>query len=232
MAADETTVKQRVTEILNACDPGTFASTISTNYKDRNATAISEAVREGALMIARTICSNPNHVHRGLYVSGTPTVLTHGGELPDMAGEGDLVEIQPVSGGDFIVGTPVDAQKIDSFRANVSTLYSSVAHTTANSPLAGYYNVSQGRIRFTGYAAQMYHPLISRSTASGLVPDEYEDTWVKLSVGLTIKEGDNLLPIASLYYQWGMSDLSLIASMGTVPPVPPPERAMEARGDV
>lgn len=231
MAADETTVRQRVTEILNACAPGTFSSTIATNYLDRNASAIQEAVREAALMIARAICSNPNHVHRGVYVSGTPTALTHGGELPDMAGEGDLVEIQPVAAGSYIVGTPRTAQEIDSYRSNVSSLYNSVGHTTANSPLAGYYNISQGRIRFTGNAAQMYHPTISRSTASSLVPDEYEDTWVKLSVGLCLKEGDNLLPIGTTYYNWGVADLAQVASMGTVPPVPPPERAMQARAD-
>lgn len=231
MAADETTVKQRVTEILNACDPGTFSATISTNYKDRNATAISEAVREGALMIARAICSNPNHVHRGLYVSGTPTVLTHGGELPDMAGEGDLIEIQPVSGGSFIAGTPRTAQEIDSYRSNVSSLYG-LGHTVADSPLAGYYNISQGRVRFSGFAAQMYHPTISRSTAASLVPDEYEGTWVCIAVGLCLKEGDNLESIGRFYTDIGIGDLAQIANMGTVnTQVPSAERAMQARGD-
>lgn len=231
MAADETTVKQRVTEILNACDPGTFSTTINTNNKHRNITAIAEAVREGALMIARAICSNPNHVHRGLYVSGTPTSLTHGGELPDMAGEGDLVEIQPVAAAAYIIGTPRTAQEIDSYRSNVSSLYSSVAHTAATSPLTGYYNISQGRVRFTGNAAQMYHPLISRSTAASLVPDEYEDLWVGLGVGLSIKEGDNLQPVAQYYMAFAQQQLAMATGMGTVEKLPPPQKAMEARGD-
>lgn len=231
MAADFTIVKNRITEILNACDPGAFSSTINTNYKHRNATAISEAAIEGALSIARAICSNPNHVHRGLFVGASPTALTHGGELPDMAGEGDLVEIQPVSAGSYIVGTPRTAQEIDSYRSNVSSLYSSVGHTTANSPLTAYYNISQGRIRFTGNAAQMYHPVISRSTVTGLIPDEYEGTWIALGVGLSVKEGDHLFSVAQYYLQFGMQELDAIASMGTVAPIPPPERAVAARGD-
>lgn len=231
MAADETTVKSRCTEILNACDAGAFSSTINTNNKHRNATAISEAVREGALMIARAICSNPNHVHRGLYVSGTPTALTHGGEMPDMAGEGDLIEIQPYSGGSFVAGLPRSAQEIDSYRSNVGDLYGSVAHNVANSPIGSYYNISQGRVRFTGYAAQMYHPLVSRSTASSLVPDEYEDIWVSLGIGLSVKEGDNLLPVAGYYMAFGQQQLALVTGMGTVAKLPPPQMAMEARRD-
>jgi hypothetical protein len=231
MAADETTVKQRVTEVLNACDAGTFGTTINTNNKHRNATAISEAVREGALMIARAICSNPNHVHRGLYVSGTPTALTHGGELPDTAGEGDLVEIQPYSGASFVVGTPRTAQEIDSYRSNVSSLYSSNAHNVQNSPIGTYYAISQGRIRFSGYAAQMYHPLISRSTVASLIPDEYEDIWTALSIGLSVKEGDNLLPVAGYYMSFGQQQLALATGMGTVAKLPPPQMAMEARRD-
>lgn len=231
MAADETTVKQRCTEILNACDPGTFSATINTHNKHRNASVITEAVREGALMIARAICSNPNHVHRGLYVSGTPTALTHGGELPDMAGEGDLVEIQPVAAGAYIVGTPRTAQEIDSYRSNVSTLYSKTDHNATDSPLTAYYNISQGRIRFTGNAAQMYHPVISRSTASSVVPDEYEDIWVAISAGLSMKEGDNLMPQAQFYMMYAQSQLGMVTGMGTVQPIPPVERAMQARSD-
>lgn len=233
MAADETTVKKKITEILNACAPGTFSATIDSNYKDRVAEAITEATREAALMIARAICINPNHVHRNLYVSASPTSLTHGGELPDMAGEGDPVEIQLVSGGAYYVGTPRTAQQIDSWRqSGLSAIYGSVAHNSANSPLGGYYAITNGRIRFTGNAAQMYHPVIGRTTAASLVPDEYEDTWVKLGVGLSIKEGDNLMPVGQMYYQWGMDDLSMITNQGNVPPVPPVERALQARNDV
>lgn len=231
MAADETTVKQRITEALNACDPGTFSTTISTNYKDRNITAIAEATREGALMIAQAVCMTPNHVHRNAYVSGTPTSLTHGGELPDMAGEGDLVEIQRVAAGSFLPGTPRTAQQIDAFRSNPASLYSSVSHTTANSPLSGYYNITNGRIRFTGAAAQMYHPIISRSTAASLVADEYEGVWFCLGMGLTIKEGDNLFPIAQYYMNIGQAGLRAISNQSAVPPVPPVERALNARSD-
>ena len=221
MAADLTTVTERVTEILNACSAGTFSATIDSNYKDRNATAISEAVREAALMIGAAICANPNHVHRNVFVSGTPTALTNDGEMPDMSGESDLIEIQPYSAASYITGIPRTAQQIDDYRTNYNSAYGSLSHTTQGSPLTGFYAITNGRIKFTGNAAQGYFPLLSRSTITTLIPDEYEPAWVKLSVGLCIKEGDNLMPEATTYYNWGLQDLAAISAMGTVPPVPP-----------
>jgi hypothetical protein len=178
MAADYTIVEKRVTEILNACAAGTFSATVSSSYLDRNADAITEAIREAALMIGRAILANPKHVHRNIFVSGTPTALTHQGELPDMAGEIDLIEIQHYNGGSYLAGTPRTVQQIESYRANPSSVYNALAHTTQNSPLAGFYAIEHGRVYFTGYAAQGYFPVLSRADTTGItaqIPDEYED---------------------------------------------------------
>jgi len=232
MAADLTTVTKRVTEALNVCAAGTFSSTVASTNLDRVSTAIDEYVREAALDIAKTICANPKHVHRNSFMSGTPTALTHGSELPDMAGEGDLVEIQLVSAGAYVIGLPRTAQEIDSYRSNVSSLYNAVSHATANSPLSGYYNISNGRIRFTGNAAQMYLPVIDRTTVTGLIPDGYEGAWFTGAMCYSLKEGDNMFPISTYYGQMFQQQLVAIANMDIVPPAPPIERAMNARGDV
>lgn len=231
MAVTELTVRRRVTEILNACAPGTYSEAVDTAYFDRNSLAILQAIKEGALLVAKAICSNPNHVHRNLFISDTPTALTNGGEMPDMAAEPDVIQIKPYVNGPWITGVSRDVQQVEAFRTNANSLYSTLNHNTQNSPLSGYYAIHNGRFYFTGDSAQVYMPVISTSTVTTLIPDEYESTWVSLSVGLTVKEGDNLFPIAQYYYNMGMNDLSAVAGMSTVQPVPSPELAKQARGD-
>lgn len=231
MAADLTTVTSRTTEILNVVAPGTYSSTVASTNLDRNSTAISEAVREAALEIARVICSNPRHPHRGVFVSGTPIALTHGGEVPDMSGEGDAIQIQRYSGASFTIGTPRNAQQIESYRLNPSGLYGSLAHDTQNSPLSGYYAIQNGRIYFTGNAAQIYTPVINRTTVTGLIPDECEGVWVALSVFLCMKEGDNLQPVAQAYAAFAQNALAQIANLGDVPVLPAQLKAEHARRD-
>lgn len=234
MSADLTTVTKKVTEILNASAAGAWSSTIDSNNYDRVADDITESVLTGALMIARAIVSNPSHVHRNLFISATPTALTHGGELPDMAGEGDLIEIKPYSAGSFAVGQMRDVQVIKSYRDNPGSLYDTVNHDQSGSRLGGYYTISNGRFYFTGNAAQGYFPAIARSgvtAVTGLIPDEYEGTWICLAAGMTPKEGDNIFPIAQYYMQIGLADLGAIASMSVLQGLPTVEQARKARGN-
>lgn len=230
MAATELTVRKRVTEILNACSPGTFSEAVDFDYNDRNSQAIQQAVKEGALQIARAIVINPDHAHRGLYVSGTPTSVTHGQELPDMAAELDLVEIELYSGGTWQTGVLRTIQQIESYRLNPNNLYSTIAHNAQGSPLSGYYALSNSKIYFTGNACRVYYPVIDDATVTGLIPDEYEGTWVALAIARTVKEGDNLYPIAQYYYQIGAADLAAISAMGTVQAAPTAEQAQKVRG--
>lgn len=231
MAADETTVLKRITEILNVAAPGTFSTTVAATNLDRNATAIAEATREAAMMIARAVVSNPRHVHRNGFIASSAATLTHQAELPDMSGTMDLVEIQPYSGASWQTGQVRDVQQIESFRANPSNLYDSVAHDASGSRNAGYYAIANGRFYFTGHAARGYIPTIDRATITAQIPDEYEDVWVKLGVGLTLKEGDNMTDIASYYYNAGQADLAAIAAMGVVQPMPAVPQAQRTRGN-
>ena len=215
MAADQTTVLKRVTGILNLQAPGTFSSTVASTNLDRHADEITQIVREGAIAIARAILSNPKHCHRNLFISGTPTALTHGGELPDMASEGDLIEIQKVAAGIYFVGISRDVQQVVTYRDNGDSFYGT-SHTTAGSPISGYYAMHNGRFYFTGNAAQGYFPIVDRATVGSLIPDEYEDAWVTISAGLTPKEGDMSLPIAQYYAKLAQKNLAEIASMSVI----------------
>jgi hypothetical protein len=231
MAASELIVRKRVTEILNACSPGTYSEAVDINYQDRNSVAIRQAVKEAAMQIAMAIIVNPNHVHRGVFVSDTPTTFTHAAELPDMAGELNLVEIQPYQNASWQTAVLRDIQQIESYRANVNSLYSSLAHNVQNSPLAGYYALSNSKIYFTGYACRGYFPVIDDTTVINLVPDEYEGTWVALALARTIKEGDNMTNVAQYYLQLGTSDLALITNMGSTQAVPTADQARKVRGN-
>jgi hypothetical protein len=205
--------------VLNLQFPGSWSSTVSSTNLDRNELAVTEAVREGAMMVAMAILANKNHVHRNLFVSSSPTALTHGGELPDMAGENDLIEIQPYTDADWITGVPKTMQQIDSFRANQNNFYGTLGHDVEGSPLAGYYAHAHGRVKFTGEAAQIYKPVIDRATVTDLIPDEYEGVWLCVSVPYALKEGDNLLPIAQTYAQMGAAGLQAITTMSVIPPM-------------
>lgn len=231
MAAKEIIVLKRVFEILNASAAGQFTDTVDSNNYQRVKEDLEEATREGAMLIARAILSNPSHVHRNLFISSTATALTHGGELPDMAGENDLIEIKPHSAGSFAVGQRRDVQEIQSYRDNPSSIYDSVAHNASGSRLSGYYAFYNGRFYFTGDSAQGYFPSISRTNVMTSIPDEYESTWVALSVGLTPKEGDNVFPIAQYYMNHGERDLVAIASQGIIQPLPTVSRAQKDRGN-
>jgi hypothetical protein len=232
MAANELTVRKRVTETLNACAPGTFSEAVDSSHYDRNSQAIKQAIREGALMIANAIVANPRHGHRGLYVNDTPTAFVHGAELPDMAGEMDLVEIQPYNGASWQTGVLRDIQQIESFRLNAYSLYSTIPHDQPDSPLGGYYAIANNKIYFTGKDCRGYFPVIDRDLVIEQIPDEYESTWVALSIGLTPKEGDALFQIAGYFMDIGLRNLQNIAMMGTMQPMPTPDQARKTRGNL
>lgn len=232
MAASELTVRKRVTEILNACAAGTYSEAVDINYFDRNSQAIRQAVKEAAASIAKTIVSNPTHAHRAVFVADTPSEFVNSGaELPDMAGEMDVVEIQQYCGGPWKTGVLRDIQQIESYRSNPFGIYSGTPHDQRSSPLTGYYALSNNKIYYTGHRARGYYPVICNTTVIDLIPDEYEGTWVALAVGRTVKEGDNLFDIAQYYYQLGVADLAQIEKMGVTQPLPNPQEARRARGN-
>jgi hypothetical protein len=232
MAASEVTVTKMVTEALNASQAGVFSASIDPNNYDRVAEAITEAVRQAALMIARAVIVNPQHVHRNLFVSATPTAITNDSELPDMAGDLGVIEIKHFATDTFHPGQVRDIQQIDSFRNDIERIYDDVAHNERYSILSGYYGTQNGRVRFTGHEAQCYRPLVDRTTVTTLIPDEYEPVWIALSIGgFTMKEGDNAMPIQQTYMQYGLNELASVSNMSVIQPMPVMEQQRKTRGN-
>ena len=221
MAASETVVKERCTDILNVQAPGTWSTTVASTNLDRHATGIAEAVREGALMIAQAIVSNPKHYHRNLFISSSATALTHGAELPDYGSEYDHIEIERYLNAGYRAGINVeDPFIIDEYIANPSSAYDATAHNVTGSLLGGFYAIQKNRIFFTGLNARGYFPVISRTGVLTIIPDEYEGLWVVVSASVLLKEGDNLLPVSQHYLQLANAGLQAVAQEGLMPPLP------------
>jgi hypothetical protein len=220
VAASETVVKERLTDLLNVQAAGTWSTTVASTNLDRHATGIAEAAREAALDIARVIVSNPKHYHRNLFISGTPTSLTHQAELPDYGCEYDPIEIENYTSAGYRRGIPVDDPfLVEEYRANPTNIYDAIAHDASGSKIGGFYAVQNNRIYFSGLNCRGYFPVISRTGVLTIIPDEYEGPWYYIAAGILLKEGDNLQPIAQHYMELGQSALQAIAREGLMPPL-------------
>lgn len=186
--ADQTRVLDRVTEILNLCDPGTFSSTISTRNKTRNETAISTFVTEAGLEILQMLAETPNEYRHNFVAETTPS---HGDFLEDHQGQPVYVLIQKYATGPFEEGSDAKSYlEIESMRNNPN-IYdpAGIAHNAVNSSLAGYYNIWERKFYFTGNAAKVGLAQVARADVADSIPEILEPVWVKKSVGKALKSG-------------------------------------------
>lgn len=207
MAANETRVVARVTEILNLCEPRTFSPTISPRIKTRNAEAISTFVTEAGLMLLKTIAETPGNEYRVGLVN--QVTLTNGQMLPEHQGTPVYVEIQPYPSADYIQGMRRDYRKIESYRLNPSNVYDSKNHNVAGSTLSGFYDIWEKKFFFTGNAARVGLAQVVRADVTTKIPEVFENTWIKLSIGQAAKSGSGAydLNLINKYGQEAMMDL-------------------------
>lgn len=221
--ADFDRIKARVTEILNASAAGTFSSTLSARNKTRNADAIEAACFEAGLKVIQFIASFPNEF-RNEFVE--PTTLNHGDELPAHLGKPTYVEIQKYSGAGWTAGNQKDYHKVDSYRTNRLKTYDDKDHNVQDSTLAGYYDISEDKIYFTGYACRVGLAAAERDDVLTKIPDFFENTVIKLAVGNCLKAGEGaiLLNIAQGYNAAAENDLMMFkGGARSLPPVPEAE---------
>lgn len=197
-----------------------MSATLSTRNKTRSADAIEAACYEAGLKVIQTIASFPNEFRQAFVATST---INNGDSLPAHLGKPAFIEIQKYSGADWEAGDQKDFHKVVSYRANRNKIYDAIDHNIINSSLSGYYDISEGKFYYTGYAARIGLATASRSDVTTKIPDFFENTVVKLAVGNALKAGEGgiLLNIAQIYTQQAENDLMAFQNGSrSFPPVP------------
>jgi hypothetical protein len=200
-------VKKRVFDLIGASPSGSFSATINPRSKTRSAPAIIAAVEEAGLRILQTIGSFPNEFRSNL-INVLPA--QHGELLPDHLGQPAFVEIQRFDGAPFRTGDRRDKTKIESYRANINKIYDTFEHNEENSSFAGYYDIWERKLYYTGFAAQVGLAQAQRSDVTTKIPDFFESTIVKLALANLPKAGEGayVLQIAQFYNNAAENDLA------------------------
>lgn len=226
---DLATIRGRVIQALNAGQAGVWTTTLATvpaaNADDRRSdTELDKAILAADATVCSAICESATNGYRALFMS--EVVVTHLQELDEAIGPIGRPLIQPYSGADFIRGVPRSADDIDSYRANVNSLYDSVAHNITGSSLAGYYDFDPiSRVfSFTGFAAKVALAIFTK-TGACQAPVAYENTVFGISLLSLPKEGD-AAPYIGLIGQQAAGHLKEIkAGAQEVSPIDIPEMA-------
>lgn len=234
--ADPARVESHIKDILNATDLGWGGSVTDAR---RSSAAVTQARIEAGMEVLRAIASNPQNGFHGSLA--TLVTVTHNQFLPAHDGEPGVPTITTFPSGTVLDGIPADPDEIDSYRFNpgaysggydgVAVSHDSSAGGGIPSPVAGRYSIVNGRIKFTGYSAQIPLIQLTRAMADTSVPENYEPTVVKLAIPKLVKEGDNLANYASAYAQAGQQDLIQIAN-GALEVSPIPDIAAAQRQGV
>lgn len=200
-------VKKRVFDLIGASPAGTFSATINPRSKTRSAAAISAAVEEAGLRVLQVIGSFPNEFRSNL-INVLPA--QHGELLPDHLGKPAFVEIQRFSGAPFRTADQRDRTKIESYRANFNKIYDPFDHNEEGTSLAGYFDIWERKLFYTGFAAQVGLAQADRADVVTKIPDFFESTVVKLALANLPKAGEGayVLQIAQFYNNAAENDLA------------------------
>lgn len=231
MEADRTRVINRVQEILNVVEPGTYGGALSVRNKTRNANAISDMVDAAGMMILRAIAERPNEF-RYQFLTDSPTITVSGDPLPPHLGPLASVMITKALDDKPIEGHRLDWQRVESYRDNPSKVYDALDHDEAGSSLGGYYDVWEDRFHFSGLSAVVQYARVPETEdVDELIPEVLENTWVRLSIGEASKVGTGGFESAVIgeFGTKGMRDLEEFKAGGRVfkeVDIPKPTSAM------
>jgi hypothetical protein len=174
---------------------------------------ITRAAQNGVTEIMKTICETDGHPHKYLFTDST--ALTHGTALPPHFGSIGEPRITPYAGASYtIVGKRKSIEEINSYRANVNSRYSPIAHNASSggnhSKLAGFYAVDEAiqTIYFTGYSAVSDITNFQESDYE-LLPDIYYPLGTALCITHLKKDGD-VSDIFNYYAEIAASGLRMI----------------------
>lgn len=151
---------------------------------------IQRAVVETEGEIVRAICEG-HHPMRTSFLNWSSS-LANGDTLPVHIGQVEAVRIEPYSGaGTYIPGESTSRENIRLWRANTANIFDAIAHNASGSALAGYYNITNQTIVFTGNAVQVkvctYSP--DYTTPALVVDDQFDSALVAGAIPRLNKTG-------------------------------------------
>lgn len=214
-SAQLTETERMIRSVLNAA--GTWSGAI--DDPRRFDEVIVKSRIYGTLEVVKAIARNPQH---GLWGALAEYIdVEHNDLLPAHLGAHGIPQITLACGcSEERIGVEADPDEIDSYRNDSLGLHTricgeTVAHDCADSngmpsPVAGYYSIVNGQLKFTGSSAEVPMIRFDEARAATHTPVIYLSTIVKLAPLFNLKEGDNLLGLAQILVSVGRDDLTAI----------------------
>jgi hypothetical protein len=170
---------------------------------------IERAVIETEAEVVRALCE-ASHPKRTTFLAWSAD-LANGDLIPTHIGQVEAVQIKPYTAGTFALGERTTRTNIKLWRANTNNMFDTLAHDANGSILAGYFNVTNETITFTGSSAQAKICTYSPDYASPAlqVDAQFDDLLVAGSVPRLNKLGvpQALVMTYGQIYSMGMDTL-------------------------
>lgn len=188
-AASLVEVELATVAALNAATAGTWTATLADAR--RSTGEIRHAIVEADAGVVLAILFTPGHPLRSGYMAASAS-LNHGDEIPDSVGTYGQVEVDIAGTSAWVTGTPADLDDIKLMRRNPNSMFGSLAHNTAGSPIGGYYTIRDQRVFFTGTNARVWVGAFTPNYASPAcaAPEQYTQAIRAGAVARLKKEGD------------------------------------------
>jgi hypothetical protein len=207
--ADIAETTARAIWILGARDTGaTYNNTVGDDRYDQE--EFIRAAIEAESEIVRVL-AEAYHPAREPFLAWS-AALAHGDVIPAHIGQVEGVQIEPYSAAGYIkVGIKTSRANIDLWRENHNNIFDAVDHSTNGSNLAGYFNLTNQTILFTGLNAQVkictFIP--DYTTPAHQVSNEFESLIVAGIIPKVYKDGvpPSLIQHYSREYQQGLMAL-------------------------
>jgi hypothetical protein len=134
---------------------GSRASAFDTTLSDDRfiLEELRRAVLETEAEVVRALCES-YHPLRLSFLAWSAD-LNNEDPIPAHIGQVEAVKIKPFTGGSYQLGESTSRQNIRAWRANTGSIFDAVAHDVTGSALAGYYNITNQTLTFTGNVAQV-----------------------------------------------------------------------------
>lgn len=150
---------------------------------------VQRAVIETEAEIVRAVCES-YHPMRNQFLTWSND-LSNGDPLPPYIGQIDAVKVEPYSGGADVFAESTSRENIRLWRANTNNIFDTIAHNANGSSLAGYFNITNDTIFFTGHRANvracMYVPDYAIPSLS--IDSQFDDMLVAGTIPRLNKHG-------------------------------------------